>query len=210
MTYGDLTLKASADSQAATIESLTLLRGKDRLTGRGRFHFVNQEFEDVQLEFRLSDLAFYTATFWPENWNLAPGKPRIGGSLAGEVTLDGPLMMPGGTAAIRAQKLSFEETRFGNADIQLNSNGQKISVETLKFRQAKDRIDLQGSFDLKSQVLENVKLDIAIADVAAYTKNLLPQKLSANAAIRANLKISGPLHGTGGAGRYFNQRGAAQ
>ena len=61
VTYGDLTVKASADSQAATIESLTLLRGKDRLTGRGRFHFVNQEFEDVQLQFQLSDLASYTA-----------------------------------------------------------------------------------------------------------------------------------------------------
>ncbi|MBT8367371.1 MAG: hypothetical protein KJP23_21980, partial [Deltaproteobacteria bacterium] len=63
VTYGDLTVKASADSQAATIESLTLLRGKDRLSGRGRFHFVNQAFENVQLEFQLSDLAFYTAKF---------------------------------------------------------------------------------------------------------------------------------------------------
>jgi autotransporter translocation and assembly factor TamB len=36
-------------------------------------------------------------------------------------------------------------------------------------------------------------LDIAIADVAAYTKNLLPQKQPINAAMRANLKISGPL-----------------
>ena len=193
VTYGDLTVKASADSQAATIESLTLLRGKDRLTGRGRFHFVKQEFVDVQLKFRLSDLAFYTATFWPENWNQTHGKPRIGGSLAGEVTLEGPLAMPGGTADIKAQQLSFEETKFGNADIRLHSNGQKITVETLKLRQAKDRVDLQGSFDLKSQVLENVKLDIAIADFAAYTKNLLPQKQSINAAMRANLKLSGPF-----------------
>jgi hypothetical protein len=35
VTYGDLTLKASADAQAATIESLALMRGKDRLSGRG-------------------------------------------------------------------------------------------------------------------------------------------------------------------------------
>jgi len=193
VTYGDLTLKASADSQVATIESLTLLRDKDRLTGRGRFHFVNQEFEDVQLEFRLSDLAFYTVTFWPENWNLARGKPRIAGSLAGEVTVDGPLTMPGGTADIKAQKLSFEKTQFGNADIRLTSDGQKITVETFKVRQAKDRVDLKGSFDLKSRIFEKVKLDIAIADVAAYTKNLLPQKQPINAAVRANLTISGPL-----------------
>ena len=49
VTYGDLTLKASADAQAATIESLSLVRGKDRLSGRGRFHFVSQELADVQL-----------------------------------------------------------------------------------------------------------------------------------------------------------------
>ncbi len=191
--YGDLTVKASADSQAATIESLTLQRGKDHLSGRGKFHFADPAFEDVQLEFRLSDLAFYTAKFWPENWNLARGKPRIGGSLAGKVTLKGPLTNPGGSVDITAQQLSFEENKFGNADIRLHSNGQKITVETLELRQAKDRVDLQGSFDLKTQVLENVQLDIAIADVAAYTKNLLAQKQTINASIRANLKISGPL-----------------
>jgi autotransporter translocation and assembly factor TamB len=193
VTYGDLKVKASADSQAATIESVTLQRGNDRLTGRGRFHFVNQEFEDVQLEFRLADLAYYTAKFWPKNWNLARGKPRIGGSLAGKVTLNGPLAMPGGTADIKAQQLSFEENHFGNADIRLNSNGQKITVETLVIRQAKDRVALQGSFDLKSQLLENAKLDIAIADFAAYTKNLLPETQPLTAAVHANLKISGPL-----------------
>ena len=104
VTYGDLTVKAGADSRSATIESLTLLRGKDRLTGRGRFHFSNQEFEDVQLQFQLSDLATYVEEFWPENWNLARGKPRIGGSLIGDVNLEGPLMMPGGNADIKVQR----------------------------------------------------------------------------------------------------------
>ncbi len=193
MTYGDLTVIASADSQTATIESLTLLREKDRLTGLGRFHFVNQAFEDVKLEFQLSDLAFYTAKFWPENLKFARGKPRVSGGLAGKVSLEGPLTMPGGRADIKAQRLSFEENQIGNADLRLNSNGQKITIETFKVRQAEDRIDLQGSFDLKRQIFENVKLDIAVADVAAYTKNLLPQKQPITAAIRADLKLSGPL-----------------
>ena len=193
VTYGDLTVKASADSQAATIDSVTLLRGKDRLTGRGRFHFVNQAFENVQLEFQLSDPAFYTAKFWPENWNLPQGKPRIGGSLAGKATLEGSLTMPSGTADINLRKIIFEENRFGDADIRLHSNGQKITVENLEIRQAKDRVSLQGAFDLKSYILDNVKLDIAIADIAAYTKNLLPQKQTINASIRATLKVSGLL-----------------
>jgi len=193
VTYGDLTVKASADSQVATIESLTLLREKDRLTGRGRFHFVNQAFEDVKLEFQLSDLVFYTAKFWPENLKFGPGKPRVSGGLAGKISLEGPLMMPGGRADIKAQHLSFEENQLGNVDIRLNSNGQKITVETFKVRQAEDRVDLKGSFDLKRQIFENVKLDIAVADVAAYTKNLLPPNQPMNAAIRANLKLSGPL-----------------
>jgi autotransporter translocation and assembly factor TamB len=101
--------------------------------------------------------------------------------------------MPGGTADLKARQLSFEETQFGNADIRLHSNGQKITVETLELRQKKDRVDLQGSFDLKSQVLENVKLDIAIADVAAYTKNVLPETQPLTAGLRANVKASGPL-----------------
>jgi autotransporter translocation and assembly factor TamB len=193
VTYGDLTVKASADFQAATIDSATLLRGKDRLTGRGTFHFAKQELADVQLEFRLSDLAFYTAEFWPENLKFARGKPRISGSLAGKATLQGPLTMPGGTADINLREITFEENRFGDADIRLHSNGQKITVETLEMRQAKDRVALQGAFDLKTQVLENVKLDIAIADVTAYTKNLLPETQPLTAAVQANLKVSGPL-----------------
>ncbi|MGD9362072.1 MAG: translocation/assembly module TamB domain-containing protein, partial [Desulfobacterales bacterium] len=193
VTYGDLTLKASADAQVATLESLTLLRGKDRLAGQGRFHFDNQELEDVQLQFQLSDLASYIKEFWPENSNLARGKPRIGGSLTGDVTLAGPLMMPGGSADIKAQQLSFEENQLGNADIRLNSNGQKITVETLKVRQAADRVDLKGSFDLKRQIFENVKLNIDVADVAAYTKNLTSQNQPLNGAVHANLKLSGPL-----------------
>ena len=193
VTYGDLTLKASADAQAATIKSVTLLRGKDRLTGRGRFHFGNQELEDVQLEFHLSDLAFYTAKFWPENWNLAHGKPQIGGSLAGKASIKGPLAMPDGTADINLRKMTFEGTQFGNAVIRLRSSDQKITVETLELRQAKDRVDLQGSFDLKSQIFDKVKLDIAIADIAAYSKNLLPEPQPLTAGVQASLKVSGPL-----------------
>ena len=193
VTYGDLTVKASADSQAATIDSVTLLRGKDRLSGRGRFHFVNQAFENVQLEFQLSDLAFYTAKFWPENLKFAHGKPRVSGGLAGKASLEGPLTMPGGTADISLREITFEENRFGDADIRLHSNGQKITVQNLEIRQAKDRVSLQGAFDLKSRILDNVKLDIAIADVAAYTKNLLPETQPVSAAVHANLKASGPL-----------------
>ncbi len=191
--YGDLTLKASADAQAATIESLALMRGKDRISGRGRFHFVNQELEDVQLQFQLSDLAPYIKEFWPENSTSARGKPRIGGSLTGDVTLAGPLMMPGGSADIKAQQLSFEENQIGNADLRLKSNGQKITVETLKIRQAADRVDLQGSFDLKRQIFENVKLNIDVADVGGYTKNLISPNQSISAAVHANLQLSGPL-----------------
>ena len=193
VSYGDLTLKASADAQAATLESLTLIQGKDHLRGRGRFHFVNQELEDVQLHFQLSDLATYVDEFWPENSNPARGKPRIGGSLTGDVSLEGPLMRPGGNADIKAQRLSFEENQIGNVDLRLNSNGQKITLETLKVRQAADKVDLQGSFDLKRQIFENVKLDIAVADVAAYTKNLISPKQSISAAVHANLQLSGPL-----------------
>jgi autotransporter translocation and assembly factor TamB len=39
----------------------------------------------------------------------------------------------------------------------------------------------------------NVKMEVAIADVAAYTKNLLPAKQPASAAVQANLEASGPL-----------------
>ncbi len=193
VTYGDLTVIANADSQAATITSATLVRGGDRITGQGEFHYANQELENVKLEFRLPDLSFYTDKFWPEHWNMTKGKPRISGSIAGKASIKGPLMMPSGTADIILGKMSFEGTQFGNADIRLRSNGQKITVENFGLRQAKDHIDLTGGFDLNSQVLDGVKLDVVISDVGAYTNNFFPQKKPIAASIRANLKASGPL-----------------
>ena len=118
--------------------------------------------------------------------------------------------MPGGNADIKAQHLSFEENQLGNADIRLNSNGQKITIETFKVRQAADRVDLQGSFDLKRQFFENVKLDIAVADVAAYTKNLIPPNQPINGAIRARPQAIRAAHGTGGPNRCDTRRGAAE
>jgi TamB, inner membrane protein subunit of TAM complex len=191
--YGDLRVEAGADSRAAVLESLTLRRGKDRLTGRGAFHFVKKEFTDVQLDFHLSELAFYMSRLWPENLKFAHGNPRIGGSLAGKISMKGPLTMPSGTADLKLGKINVAENQFGDAHIRLNSDGQKITVETLEIRQAKDRLSLHGSFDLRSRKLENVKLDIAIADFAAYTKNLLPETETVNAVVHANLKVSGPL-----------------
>ncbi|MGD8291659.1 MAG: translocation/assembly module TamB domain-containing protein [Desulfobacterales bacterium] len=193
VTYGDLTVIANADSQAATITSATLVRGGDRITGQGEFHYANQELENVKLEFRLSDLSFYANKFWPEHWDITKGKPRIGGSIAGKASIKGPLTMPSGTAAISLGQMSFEGTQFGNADIRLRSNGQKITVENFGLRQAKDRIDLTGAFDLNSQVLDGLKLDIAISDVGVYINKFFPQKQAMNASIHANLKASGPL-----------------
>ena len=191
--YGDLTVIATADSQTATISSATLVRGGDRITGQGEFHYANQKLENVKLEFRLSDLSFYADKFWPEHWNITKGKPRIGGSIAGKASIKGPLTMPSGTADIILGKMSFEGTQFGSADIRLRSNGQKITVENFGLRQAKDRIDLTGAFDLNSQVLDGVKLDIAISDVGAYTNHFFHQKQPIAASIRGNIKASGPL-----------------
>ena len=193
MDYGDLTVKATADSQKAVIESLALQHGKDRVIGQGTFHFVNQMLEDVQLDFRISDLAPYVRKLWPGGWKLAGGKPQITGSVAGKITMKGPLRMPSGTAAVSARQISLEKNKLGDATLRLHSNGQSITVENLEVRQAKDRLALQGSFDFISQCFESVKLEMAIADVAAYTKNLFPKKTPINASIRANLKISGPL-----------------
>ena len=158
MNYGDLAVKAVADSQVAVVESLTLQRGKDHLNGRGSFHLANQELADVQFDFHLSDLDFYIAGLWPENWKVRRGKPRISGSLTGKAALNGPLMMPSGTADLNLQNFTLAGNRFGDAALRLHSTGQKITVETLKIRQAKDRLELKGSFDLKSRIFENVKL----------------------------------------------------
>ena len=75
--------------------------------------------------------------------------------------------MPNGTAELNLRNVTFEGNRFGDAALRLQSNGQKITVETLKIRQAKDRLELKGSFDLKSLIFKKVKLSIAIADIAA-------------------------------------------
>jgi autotransporter translocation and assembly factor TamB len=193
MNYGDMRIKATSDSQTAVIESLMLQRGEDRLFGKGRFHFGNLELEDAQLEFKIAELAAYTANSWPSNWTLHGRRPRISGAVDGNVTVAGPIQRPSGTLIFNGRRLKCDEILMGNAAVRLQANGQKITVETLEIRNSEDFVALNGSFDFSSGNFENVRMRIAIANVPAYTQDLLGQDLPVPLAIQGTVTMSGPL-----------------
>jgi autotransporter translocation and assembly factor TamB len=119
--------------------------------------------------------------------------PKLGGSLQGTAAITGTLGAPRGTAVVFAKAISFKDTDFGDATARLQANGQRITVETLELLRSKDRVSLTGSFDLTSRNLEDVNIQITVADIATYAKNLISKELSLTGSIHGSLKISGPL-----------------
>jgi len=119
--------------------------------------------------------------------------PKLGGSVRGHLTVNGTFGAPRGTVNISAKDVSFRDVTYGDLTVKANADSQAAAVESVTLLRGKDRLVGRGGFHFVNQEFENVKLDIAIADLAAYTKNLLPQEQALNASIRANLRISGPL-----------------
>jgi translocation and assembly module TamB len=193
MTFDDMTIKAASDSRTAVVESLVVRRGQDRLFGKGLFHFENLELEDAQLEFKIAELAPYTTKLWPSSWELNGRRPRISGAVDGNVTLAGPIQRPSGILIFNGRRLKFDENLMGNAFVRLRTSGQKITFETLEIRQSEDFIALTGSFDFSSENFENVRMRLAVANVPAYTQNLLRPDLPLPLAIQGTVAISGPL-----------------
>ena len=193
VTYGDLMVTANADSHRAVIESMELRQGRDRLTGRGVFDFETKEIEDAQVELRIADLSVYAEKQWPEGWKFFQPKHRLQGSLSGRATISGPLNMPGGTVAINARQIVIDKNQFGDSTLRLHSDGRKITVEKLEIRHSEDRVVLNGSIDVVSADLEDVNLEISIADIADYTKNLLSQVQPLTGAVYGTLMASGNL-----------------
>jgi autotransporter translocation and assembly factor TamB len=193
MTYGDVTMKATSDSGTAVIESLVLQRGEDRFNGHGKFHFANLELEDVHLEFKVAELASYTATLWPPGWKLNDRNPQISGAVDGSVTVAGPIKNPSGTLTLDVRQLKLDENPLGNAAVRLRANGPKITLDAMEIHQAEDFITLTGSFDWSSRHFENARLRLAIANVPGYTQNLLSKDLPVPLAIQGTVVMSGPL-----------------
>jgi len=119
--------------------------------------------------------------------------PKLGGSVRGHITVTGTIGAPSGMANITAKGVSFRDVTYGNLTVKASADSKSAVIESVTLLRGKDRLTGRGGFDFVNQEFENVKLDIAIADLAAYTKNLFPQKQAINASIRANLKMSGPL-----------------
>lgn len=193
MIFDDLLIQADADSQTAVIQSLVLERGNDRLEGRGRYHFLREEFENAQLEFRISDVGPYVEYLWPKTWKISPVNPQIHGSVDGEAMVTGPLRKPHGRLAINARNINFQGNAFGDATLRMLSKDGKITLEAMEFRHLGDRVTLKGSFQPGTRRLEGVDLEIAIADCAAYMKSLFPETPLITGSIHASLKASGPI-----------------
>ncbi|MEJ2166651.1 MAG: translocation/assembly module TamB domain-containing protein [Desulfobacterales bacterium] len=183
---GNLTMRAKGDLKGVTLESVLLERGQDRANGRGTINLTQESFEGVKVKLSVSDLAPYFSDLLPL-FLPAPGKiVPFGGGLKAAVELSGPFSRPSGSLKLQAHQLRVASTALGDANIDLKFSDDKLQVFSAVLRNRNDSLDLSGSIRLQQEFLEDIRMKVAVTDLAAYQGPWLPPALSG---------ISGSLHG---------------
>ena len=191
---GNLTLQAKGDLKGVTVESALLERGKDRASGQGTINLAQQAFESVKVDLSVSDLGPYFSDllplFLPPSQKIVP----VGGGLKAAVDLTGPFTRPDGSLKLQARQIRVASTPLGDAKIDLKFADDNLQVSSAVFRNLNDSLDLSGSIRLHHKLLENIRMKVVIADLAAYRGPWLPAALSGLAgSLQGRLKAAGDI-----------------
>jgi autotransporter translocation and assembly factor TamB len=191
--FGDLSVRVVADTERLTIESAVLNRDDDRAVVRGSVHLREKRFEDLRLDVAVSDVSPFVRGLLPFWWRQWDGNPDVHGSLTGKVALSGPFERPEGTLKAQALGIRINDSLLGDADVDLNLAGDRVTLRSTVLRNGDDRVLLGGSFHSESQRLDDVRLTVDIADMAAYTQPWFPGNALVAGSVHCRLQASGAL-----------------
>ena len=191
---GNLTIRAKGDIKGVTVESAVLERGQDRASARGTINLAHASFESVKVELSVSDLGPYFSDLLPLFLPSSVKIVRIDGGLKAAVNLGGSFTGPAGSLKLQARQIRVASTPLGDANIDLKFSDDNWQVSSAVFRNFNDSLDLSGSIRLHQKLLENIRLKVAIADLAAYQGPWLPAALSGlSGSLQGRLQAAGDL-----------------
>ena len=190
---GNLKIQAKGGLEGVAVESALLERGRDRASGQGIINLAEKSFETVNIRLSVSDLGPYFSDLLPLFRPPTEKTIRVRGSLQATVKLAGPFSAPAGSLNLQARQIRVDGTRFGDTDVDLKFSDEKLQVPSAVFRNRNDRIDLSGSIRLKQNILEDVRIKVAISDLATYQGPWLPALAGVSGSLQARLQAAGEL-----------------
>jgi hypothetical protein len=136
LSLGNWQLLAAADRQSVHVQTLTMARAGDRLSGSGSFHLQQRTLEDVALKFNLGEISYYR--------ELLPLEQELAGSLAGNLTAAGPLDQPTVQLTATARAGRIAGLAVDNAEVQVRSRQRTIEIAKANLKTEHGSLALTG------------------------------------------------------------------
>jgi hypothetical protein len=188
---GTLRLKAEADQQRARIEAFELLRGEDRLTGKGVIRLPEVLLENTDLVFFIRDIGPYSKLL-PAAWAIDLEWLQVQGEVRGSAGIAGRWQDPDGTLELNVRDLRLRGQRFGNGSARLRKQRQEIMIDPAALAFGDDRLFLQGRYNSFTHTFGDAKLELAAGDITPYLAafGITSPALSGRTAL--SVAVSGP------------------
>lgn len=122
------------------LDSLELVSGRDRLSGRGGFALTPLRFNDLALDLKVGDFHPYLG------WFMAGELPAARGGLAGNLKLTGPAGAPEGSFGAVLTDASLAGITLTRGELAGTLAGDRLTVKTLTAQGPQGRLDMAGSF----------------------------------------------------------------
>jgi autotransporter translocation and assembly factor TamB len=190
---GNLKIQARGDLDGVLVQSAVLERGQDRANGRGTINLAEKSFENVSVGLSVSDVGPYFSDLLPLFRGPSEKTVSVGGGLKAEAKLAGSFSAPAGSLNLQARQVRVAGTPFGDADVDLKFSDEKLQVSSARLRNRNDRVDISGSIRLRQKLLEDVRLKVAISDLAAYRGPWLPALSDVSGSLQGRLQATGDL-----------------
>jgi translocation and assembly module TamB len=119
--------------------------------------------------------------------------PQMEGQLSGDITVGGSLKRPVGRAVLTGSRFAVRQVPLGGLKVVISADQSRITAERLLMGVDKDSLQFSGSYNIDRQILENVRLRFAIAQIKPYLGlwGQLPQTLQGD--LKGALQAEGPL-----------------
>ncbi|MFQ5560134.1 MAG: hypothetical protein ACE5FU_06070, partial [Nitrospinota bacterium] len=101
--------------------------------------------------------------------------PKMTGSLAGEISLNGTLADPTGTFRLKGKNIRRKSVRFDTLNLQGEAGKKRVTFSKIKAFSGKDTLEGSGAYDIAKNRIKQTKLIVDIHNVSPYLALVRPE-----------------------------------
>ena len=189
---GNVFLKARCERQQIHVKTLAVRRGADTLDGFARVRLPEGHIDAAEFALAVADLEWIGRRFFPDAWTAGGERLRLQGRARGQVRLSGPYGSPDGEFVADFSDLRLNGSRFGAGSVRIQKQGATVTAAPIRLDQGRDRLEIQGSYDIVAGRLGAVRLRIDCAEAAPYLGAFAAPWNRISGRVAARVEASGP------------------